>query len=63
MVFGEFGWFVQVPCLSDGDAHLALDPQDPFRLQTKPHGHGDVHALLVSAPRMPHTTLSRQLRM
>lgn len=37
----------QVPCLSDGDAHLALDPKHPFRLQTKPHGHGDVHALLV----------------
>ena len=42
-----------MPCLSDGDAHLALDPKDPFRLQTKPHGHGDVHALLVGGLQMP----------
>ena len=50
-----------MPCLSDGDAHLALDPKDPFRLQTKPHGHGDVHALLVSDLLMPNTTPSKQL--
>ena len=36
----------QVACLADGDARLALDPQDRWKLQTKPHGHGDVHALL-----------------
>ncbi|KAK9786668.1 hypothetical protein WJX73_000832 [Symbiochloris irregularis] len=36
----------KVACLSDTDAHLALDPKDGFKLQTKPHGHGDVHALL-----------------
>lgn len=35
-------------CLTDNDAHLALDPRDPFAIQTKPHGHGDVHALLHS---------------
>lgn len=39
----------QVACLSDGDAHLALDKEDPFTVQTKPHGHGDVHALLHSS--------------
>ena len=33
-------------CLSDGDAHLALEKDNPFAIQTKPHGHGDVHALL-----------------
>ncbi len=35
-------------CLTDNDAHLALDAKDPFSVQTKPHGHGDVHALLHS---------------
>jgi UDP-sugar pyrophosphorylase len=36
----------KVPCLADGAASLALDPADPYALLTKPHGHGDVHALL-----------------
>lgn len=36
----------KVACLSDSEAHLALDPKDSFAIQTKPHGHGDVHALL-----------------
>ena len=36
----------KVPCLADGDASLALDPNDRYALLTKPHGHGDVHALL-----------------
>ena len=40
---------LQVPCLADGDARLALDPKDAFAVQTKPHGHGDVHALLHSS--------------
>jgi UDP-sugar pyrophosphorylase len=35
-----------VPALSDNDAKLALDPDDPFKVETKPHGHGDIHALL-----------------
>ena len=39
----------QVPCLSNNDAHVALDPANPFAIQTKPHGHGDVHALLHSS--------------
>ena len=39
----------KVACLADGDARLALDPADPFALLTKPHGHGDVHALLHSS--------------
>jgi UDP-sugar pyrophosphorylase len=38
----------KVACLSDGDASLALDPTDAFSVQTKPHGHGDVHMLLHS---------------
>jgi len=39
----------KVACLSDSAAHLALDPADRLRIQTKPHGHGDVHALLHSS--------------
>lgn len=34
----------KVACLADGNAALAMD--DPFTVQTKPHGHGDVHMLL-----------------
>ncbi len=40
---------IQVACLSDSEAHLALHMDDPFVLQTKPHGHGDVHSLLYSS--------------
>ena len=36
----------KVPCLSDNAAHLALAEDNPYELLTKPHGHGDVHALL-----------------
>ncbi|CAL8468610.1 g8150 [Coccomyxa elongata] len=36
----------KVACLNDVDAHLALEKDNPFAVQTKPHGHGDVHALL-----------------
>jgi len=36
----------KVACLSDGDARLALVSDDHFQVQTKPHGHGDVHMLL-----------------
>ena len=37
-----------VPALCDNDAHIALDPDDPYDIQMKPHGHGDIHALLHS---------------
>uniref|UniRef100_A0A7N0V1U0 UTP-monosaccharide-1-phosphate uridylyltransferase n=1 Tax=Kalanchoe fedtschenkoi TaxID=63787 RepID=A0A7N0V1U0_KALFE len=36
----------KVACLDDNDARLAVDPKNKYRIQTKPHGHGDVHALL-----------------
>lgn len=36
----------KVPSLLDNDAHFCLDEKDPFALDTKPHGHGDVHSLL-----------------
>ncbi|KAI5405846.1 hypothetical protein KIW84_052563 [Lathyrus oleraceus] len=39
----------KVACLEDNDARLALDPQNRYRVQTKPHGHGDVHSLLHSS--------------
>lgn len=35
-----------VPALTDNDAHFAMDPDDPFKVVTKPHGHGDIHSLL-----------------
>ncbi|KAL9250609.1 UDP-sugar pyrophosphorylase-like protein [Drosera capensis] len=38
-----------VACLEDNDARLALDPKNKYRIQTKPHGHGDVHSLLYSS--------------
>ena len=37
-----------VPALSDNNATIALDPSDPCKVLAKPHGHGDVHALLHS---------------
>ncbi|XP_068658802.1 UDP-sugar pyrophosphorylase [Aristolochia californica] len=39
----------KVACLDDNDARLAVDPQNKYRIQTKPHGHGDVHSLLYSS--------------
>ena len=37
-----------VPALADNAASLVLDPENPHRILAKPHGHGDVHALLYS---------------
>ncbi|KAI3967380.1 hypothetical protein MKX01_040706 [Papaver californicum] len=39
----------KVACLDDNDARLAMDPVNNYRIQTKPHGHGDVHSLLYSS--------------
>lgn len=39
----------KVACLDDNDARLAVDPHNTYRIQTKPHGHGDVHSLLYSS--------------
>ncbi|GFY85572.1 UDP-sugar pyrophosphorylase [Actinidia rufa] len=39
----------KVACLDDNDARLAMDPHNNYRIQTKPHGHGDVHSLLYSS--------------
>ena len=36
----------KVPALKDGKAGLALKDKDRWAVQTKPHGHGDVHHLL-----------------
>ena len=36
----------QVAGIANSTPHLALNPSDPYQLLTKPHGHGDVHALL-----------------
>jgi UDP-sugar pyrophosphorylase len=37
----------KVPALKDGNAGIALDESDRWSVQTKPHGHGDVHHLLL----------------
>lgn len=37
----------KVAALKDGSAGLALEDDDRWTIQTKPHGHGDVHHLLV----------------
>lgn len=37
----------KVPCLSDNEGRVALS--DPYTILTKPHGHGDIHALLHSS--------------
>ncbi|KAG0492377.1 hypothetical protein HPP92_005775 [Vanilla planifolia] len=39
----------KVACLDDNDARIALEPNDKYKIQTKPHGHGDVHALLYKS--------------
>ncbi|KAK3009035.1 hypothetical protein RJ639_014619 [Escallonia herrerae] len=39
----------KVACLDDNDARLAVDPRNKYKIQTKPHGHGDVHSLLYSS--------------
>jgi len=36
----------KVAALKDGNAGLALEDDDRWTIQTKPHGHGDVHQLL-----------------
>lgn len=33
----------------DSTGAIALDPKDRFCIETKPHGHGDVHALMYSS--------------
>jgi UDP-sugar pyrophosphorylase len=35
-----------VPALLDNDAKISME--SPFKVATKPHGHGDVHALIYS---------------
>jgi len=37
-----------VPALQDNNATIAMDSKDPCKIQAKPHGHGDIHALLHS---------------
>jgi UDP-sugar pyrophosphorylase len=35
-----------VPALSDNDAKFEMDSANPYKVSTKPHGHGDIHALM-----------------
>uniref|UniRef100_A0A7S2XAT1 UTP-monosaccharide-1-phosphate uridylyltransferase n=1 Tax=Lotharella oceanica TaxID=641309 RepID=A0A7S2XAT1_9EUKA len=36
----------KVPAIMDRTGSIAVDPEDPYTVLTKPHGHGDVHTLL-----------------
>ena len=38
----------KLPAILDNDCHLSLQ-KDKFLLQTKPHGHGDIHYLLYQS--------------
>lgn len=38
----------KVAALTDNDAHFSMDEKDAYVIDTKPHGHGDVHTLLAS---------------
>mmetsp|Transcript_41941 Transcript_41941/g.98286 ORF Transcript_41941/g.98286 Transcript_41941/m.98286 type:complete len:665 (-) Transcript_41941:313-2307(-) len=42
-----------VPALETNDAAFALSKDDRFQIQTKPHGHGDVHTLLYQSGLLP----------
>jgi UDP-sugar pyrophosphorylase len=39
----------KVPALVDNAGRFALEEGDVYTLETKPHGHGDVHTLLASS--------------
>lgn len=39
----------QVPALEDDCGRIAMRADDCYQMQTKPHGHGDVHSLLHSS--------------
>ncbi len=34
-----------VPAMVDRQAHFAIDSKNPYRVEQKPHGHGDIHKL------------------
>lgn len=35
-----------VPAVANNDAQFVVDQTNPYRLQEKPHGHGDIHMLI-----------------
>ena len=39
----------KVACLADSDARIALEKNDAYVVETKPHGHGDIHSLIHSS--------------
>ena len=38
----------KIPAIIDNECHLALEP-DKLLIETKPHGHGDIHYLLYQS--------------
>ncbi|KAF6175145.1 hypothetical protein GIB67_022826 [Kingdonia uniflora] len=51
MIDGQVVFLKQgkVAFLDDNGARLVKEPHNDYRIQTKPHGHGDVHSLLKSS--------------
>lgn len=43
----------KVASLADSEARIALEKDDPYAVETKPHGHGDIHALIHSSGFLP----------
>lgn len=39
----------KVAAITDNEGHIAMEEKDPYVIDTKPHGHGDVHTLLASS--------------
>ena len=39
----------KVASISNDNGLIACDPNDPYKILTKPHGHGDIHYLLHSS--------------
>ena len=37
-----------VPALQDNNASMVLETNNKYKLQAKPHGHGDIHSLLYT---------------
>lgn len=50
----------KVPAMVNSQALFALEDDDAYAIQTKPHGHGDVHMLLFRHPSQPAKTWAQQ---
>ena len=53
----------KVPAMTDVTAKFAVREADPWEMDTKPHGHGDVHLLLQTHPDSPLHGWRKQLEL